>query len=39
MRSAVEYEKKFYDGPYGIFKNLTEAINWANTILKNDKNA
>ena len=37
MRAAVEYEKEFYDGPYAIFKNLSNAINWANTILKKSK--
>ncbi|MGB3608496.1 MAG: hypothetical protein WA775_11465 [Psychroserpens sp.] len=33
MRKNAEYERKFYDKPYEIFKNLPDAINWAHNIM------
>lgn len=33
MRKNAEYEKKFYDKPYGIFDTLTAAIKWVHKIL------
>jgi len=36
MRMNAEYERKFYDNPYGIFDSLSEAIKWVQKIL-NDK--
>ncbi|MEO8933768.1 MAG: hypothetical protein ABI295_05625 [Xanthomarina sp.] len=36
MRKNAEYERDFYDKPYEIFSNLSEAIAWAYSILKNE---
>lgn len=33
MRRNAEYEQGFYDKPYEIFDNLSEAIAWVHTIL------
>lgn len=33
MRKNAEYEREFFDKPYEIFDNLSNAIAWANTIL------
>ena len=35
MRKNAEYERDFYDKPYKTFSNLSEAIVWAYSILKN----
>ncbi|WP_229736601.1 hypothetical protein [Bizionia arctica] len=34
MRRNAEFERDFYDKPYGIFNNLTEALEWSHGILK-----
>lgn len=34
MRKNAEFERDFYDKPYEIFDNLSEAITWANNIIK-----
>ena len=34
MRDNAEFEKQFYNKPYGIFDNLTDAIAWVSTIIK-----
>ena len=33
MRANAEFEKKFYNKPYGIFDNLTDAIKWVHSII------
>lgn len=33
MRKNAEYERQFYDKPYEIFDNLTDAINWAHNLV------
>ncbi|OBX26284.1 hypothetical protein LX77_01830 [Gelidibacter algens] len=33
MRKNAEYELKFYDKPYEIFDNLTNAIEWAHSLI------
>lgn len=33
MRKNAEYEREFYDKPYGIFDSLTAAIKWVHKIL------
>ncbi|HLV39175.1 hypothetical protein [Xanthomarina sp.] len=35
MRRNAEFEKDFYDKPYEIFNNLSEAINWVHRIIRN----
>ena len=39
MRTNAEFEKTFYNKPYGIFNNLSDAIKWTQTIIDkaNDK--
>lgn len=37
MRKSAEYEKDFYDKPYGIFNTLSEAIIWTHKILHEHK--
>ncbi|TYB79690.1 hypothetical protein [Bizionia myxarmorum] len=34
MRSNAEFEKNFYDKPYEIFDNLSNAIAWVHGIVK-----
>ncbi|WP_431135513.1 hypothetical protein [Psychroserpens mesophilus] len=36
MRTSVEYESQFYDKPFGIFDNLTEAIKWIHKIIESE---
>lgn len=33
MRRNAEYEKKFFEKPYEIFDNLSNAIEWAHELL------
>lgn len=33
MRKNAEYEKQFYAKPYEIFDNLTNAIDWAHSLI------
>lgn len=33
MRANAEFEKIFYNKPYGIFENLTDAIKWVHSII------
>lgn len=35
MRSNAEYEREFYDKPYEIFDNLSQAIAWVHKIIAN----
>ncbi|EGV42761.1 hypothetical protein BZARG_2496 [Bizionia argentinensis JUB59] len=35
MRNNAEYERNFYDKPYEIFDNLSDAIAWVHNIVKN----
>lgn len=35
MRRSAEFESDFYDKPYEIFNNLSDAIAWVHSILKN----
>ena len=37
MRRNAEYESRFYDKPYEIFNNLSNAIEWAHNLLKKSK--
>lgn len=37
MRKNAHYEKQFYDKPYEIFDNLSDAILWAHTIISQFK--
>ncbi|PZX36254.1 hypothetical protein LX97_03465 [Nonlabens dokdonensis] len=36
MRSNAEFERKFYNKPYGVFDTLSLAIEWVHTVI--DKN-
>lgn len=36
MRKSAEYERNFYDKPYEIFDNLTDAINWVQKLLEDN---
>lgn len=36
MRRSAEFEKEFYDKPYGIFNTLSEAIQWVHTIIEQE---
>ncbi|MEO5789459.1 MAG: hypothetical protein ACOH2D_11230 [Gelidibacter sp.] len=33
MRRSAEYERKFFDKPYEIFDNLSQAIEWSHKFL------
>ncbi|WP_104734807.1 hypothetical protein [Hanstruepera ponticola] len=33
MRKNAEYERNFYDKPYEIFNNLSEAIEWSHRMI------
>ena len=33
MRRSAEYERKFFDKPYEIFDNLSNAMEWAHKLL------
>ena len=33
MRRSAEYEREFFDKPYEIFDNLSDAIKWAHQLL------
>ncbi len=33
MRKSAEYERNFYDKPYEIFDNLSEAIEWSHRMI------
>ncbi|WP_040253789.1 hypothetical protein [Psychroserpens mesophilus] len=35
MRKNAEYERQFYDKPYEIFNNLTDAMNWVQELVSN----
>ncbi|WP_055446483.1 hypothetical protein [Lacinutrix mariniflava] len=37
MRNSAEFEKEFYDKPYGIFDNLSHAVEWVHAIIKEHK--
>lgn len=39
MRRNAEYERQFFDKPYEIFDDLSNAIEWSHKLLKNIKNA
>lgn len=34
MRKSAEFERNFYDKPFEIFDTLSDAIHWANGIIK-----
>ncbi|OIQ16991.1 hypothetical protein [Lacinutrix sp. MedPE-SW] len=36
MRANAEFEGQFYNKPYQIFDNLTQAIKWVRVIMKNE---
>lgn len=36
IRASAKYESQFYDRPFGIFDNLTEAIKWVHKIIKRE---
>ncbi|WP_290697667.1 hypothetical protein [Lacinutrix sp.] len=36
MRANAEFERQFYDRPFGIFDNLTKAMKWAQTIINEE---
>lgn len=38
MRRNAEYERRFFDKPYEIFNNLSDAIEWVHKIVPNAKN-
>lgn len=33
IRSSAHYEKQFYNKPFGVFNNLTDAIKWVHIII------
>ncbi|MFT7050541.1 MAG: hypothetical protein ACJAZK_001137 [Psychroserpens sp.] len=33
---SAKYESQFYDGPFGIFKNLSDAIQWVHKIIERE---
>ncbi|HCY82643.1 MAG TPA: hypothetical protein DHV22_14155 [Xanthomarina gelatinilytica] len=35
MKKNAKFERDFFDKPYEIFDNLSKAIEWAHTIVKN----
>ncbi|MBV7270178.1 hypothetical protein [Winogradskyella luteola] len=36
MRSSAKYESQFYNKPFGIFDNLSEAIKWVHKIIEKE---
>lgn len=36
MRQSAEFEKQFFNKPFEIFNNLTDAINWVEKIVLNN---
>lgn len=36
MRANAEYERQFYDRPFGIFNNLSDAIQWVHKIIEKE---
>ncbi|WP_299117308.1 hypothetical protein [uncultured Winogradskyella sp.] len=38
MRANAEYESQFYNKPFGIFDNLSEAIKWVHKIIEKENN-
>lgn len=36
MRRNAEFERDFFDKPYEIFNNLSEAISWVHGVLRNN---
>ena len=38
MRKSAEYESKFYDKPFGIFENLSDAVKWVHKIIEKENN-
>ncbi len=36
MRASAEYESQFYNKPFGIFDNLSEAIKWIQKIIEKE---
>ena len=34
MRKSAEFESQFYNRPFGIFDNLSEAIKWVHKIIE-----
>ncbi|MEH6536221.1 MAG: hypothetical protein V7719_07510 [Psychroserpens sp.] len=35
-RASAKYESQFYDRPFGIFDNLSEAIEWVQKIIQRE---
>ncbi|WP_299522705.1 hypothetical protein [Winogradskyella sp.] len=36
MRANAEYERQFYNKPFGIFDNLSKAIKWVHKIIEKE---
>jgi len=36
IRSSANFERQFYDRPFGIFDNLSEAIQWVQQIIEKE---
>jgi hypothetical protein len=36
IRISAQYESQFYDRPFGIFDNLSDAIQWVQKIIEKE---
>ena len=36
IRASAKYEGQFYDRPFGIFENLSDAIQWVHKIIEKE---